>query len=249
MTHTDAVAPAPPLLATKLHPPRRSRTLVARPRLSQLAHRSLHRALTLVSAPAWFGKTTLVAGWFADDRAVAWVSLDSRDDDPQRFWSYVVASLERAAPGLASNAPAEIADAATVMTAAVTSVLDSGGQDFSALETPEFATAQAEVDPYVFENCEFDSAVEVTGVDFGFTGLPETLDDGRVAILFTNEGAEAHEIIVMRRNDGVTDSFEELLALPEDQAMAKVTPAGGAFAPTTGAPHLAHGMQQEFTVS
>lgn len=137
-----------------------------------------------------------------------------------------------------ANAPEEIADAAAVMTDAVGTVLESGGEDFSAFETPEFAAAQAEVDPYVFENCEFDTSVEATGVDYAFADLPESIEAGRVAILFTNEGAEAHEIAVMRRNDGVTESFEELLALPEEQAMEKVTPVGGAFAPTTGSKGL-----------
>ncbi|NLD75368.1 MAG: hypothetical protein GX643_01740 [Acidimicrobiales bacterium] len=137
-----------------------------------------------------------------------------------------------------ANAPAEIADSAAVMTAAVRKVLESGGQDFSPFETPEYSAAQAEVDPFVFENCEFDAAIEVTGLDFSFDGLPDTMEGGRTAILFTNEGAESHEIAIMRRNDGVTESFEDLLALPEEEAMAKVTPVSGAFAPSTGSQAL-----------
>ncbi len=66
------------LLTTKLHPPRRRRTLVDRPRLRDLATRRGHPALTLVSAPAGFGKTTLVADWFAGERTTAWLSLDAR---------------------------------------------------------------------------------------------------------------------------------------------------------------------------
>jgi LuxR family maltose regulon positive regulatory protein len=58
----------------------------------------------LVSAPAGFGKTTLVAEWFADAGGTAWLSLDPRDDDPVTFWTYVVASLDEAAPELSSNA-------------------------------------------------------------------------------------------------------------------------------------------------
>ncbi len=81
------------LLTTKLHPPRRRRNLVARPRLGDLATRTTHPALTLVSAPAGFGKTTLVADWFAGERTTAWLSLDPRDDDPERFWTYVLAAL------------------------------------------------------------------------------------------------------------------------------------------------------------
>jgi len=137
-----------------------------------------------------------------------------------------------------ASAPAEITAEANVMTDAVGAVLASNGEDFSAMETPEFAAAQGTVDPFVFANCEFDTKVEAVGVDFAFNGLPETIEGGRVALLFTNEGAEAHEIVIMRRNDGVTESFEDLLGLPEEEAMGKVTPVGGAFAATTGATGL-----------
>jgi LuxR family maltose regulon positive regulatory protein len=61
-----------------------------------------------VSAPAGFGKTTLVAGWLSnavqEGSAVAWVSLDAGDDDPERFWRYVVSALEGARPGTIPDA-------------------------------------------------------------------------------------------------------------------------------------------------
>src|SRR5690606_6214539 len=75
-------------------------TLVARPRLDDIATRGAHSTLTLVSAPAGFGKTTLVADWFADARTTAWLSLDRGDDDPTRFWTYVVAALATVADDL-----------------------------------------------------------------------------------------------------------------------------------------------------
>ncbi|HYV04052.1 MAG TPA: hypothetical protein VFB82_05690, partial [Blastocatellia bacterium] len=54
----------------------------------------MHRKLTLISAPAGFGKTTLVSGWVACcQRSVAWLSLDQGDNDPTRFLIYVVAAL------------------------------------------------------------------------------------------------------------------------------------------------------------
>ena len=99
----DAVAGGIVLLSTKLHPPRRRRTLVARPRLRDLATRSGHPALTLISAPAGFGKTTLAADWFAGERTTAWLSLDSRDDDPEQFWSYVLAALSTVTPELVAD--------------------------------------------------------------------------------------------------------------------------------------------------
>ncbi|MET0143857.1 MAG: LuxR C-terminal-related transcriptional regulator [Ilumatobacteraceae bacterium] len=105
MTSTDSVAEGT-LLLTKLHPPRRRRTLVARPRLGDLATRIRLPALTLVSAPAGFGKTTLVAEWLAGERTTAWLSLDLRDDDPERFWTYVLAALAMVTADLSSDTAA-----------------------------------------------------------------------------------------------------------------------------------------------
>ena len=99
---------AGPLLETKLHVPRWRRSLVARPRLSERLSRGAESALTLVSAPAGFGKTTLLAEWLAaapaDGRSVAWLSLDQRDNDPASFWTYLVAALKTAAPGTGAGA-------------------------------------------------------------------------------------------------------------------------------------------------
>jgi LuxR family maltose regulon positive regulatory protein len=106
MTPADTVAEGIVLLTTKLHPPRRRRTLVARPRLRGLATRSGHPALTLVSAPAGFGKTTLVADWFAREATTAWLSLDARDDDPEQFWTYVLAALATVTPDLSEDTAA-----------------------------------------------------------------------------------------------------------------------------------------------
>src|SRR5438552_15701756 len=100
---------AGPLLETKLHVPRWRRNLVARSRLSERLSRGAESALTLVSAPAGFGKTTLLAEWLAvvaaDGRSVAWLSLDQRDNDPALFWTYVVAALNTGTPGGGASAP------------------------------------------------------------------------------------------------------------------------------------------------
>ena len=99
---------AGPLLETKLHVPRWRRGLVARPRLSERLSRGAESAVTLVSAPAGFGKTTLLAEWLAaapaDGRSVAWLSLDRRDNDPALYWTYLVAALKTAAHGVGASA-------------------------------------------------------------------------------------------------------------------------------------------------
>jgi LuxR family maltose regulon positive regulatory protein len=84
-----------PLLLTKTYiPPIRS-DLVPRPRLVERLNAGLCHKLTLVSAPAGFGKTTLLSEWIQRvNRPVAWISLDQGDNDPNRFWRYVVAALQ-----------------------------------------------------------------------------------------------------------------------------------------------------------
>ncbi len=68
--------------------------MVVRPQLIARLNEGLHRKLTLIAAPAGFGKTTLLSAWIAGcDRPVAWLSLDAGDSDPARFLSYLVAAL------------------------------------------------------------------------------------------------------------------------------------------------------------
>ncbi|HEY0509092.1 MAG TPA: LuxR C-terminal-related transcriptional regulator [Blastococcus sp.] len=99
---------AGPLLETKLHVPRGRRGLVARPGLGECLSRGVESALTLVSAPAGFGKTTLLTEWLVtapeQGRSVAWLSLDPRDNDPAVFWTYVVAALQAVEPGVGAGA-------------------------------------------------------------------------------------------------------------------------------------------------
>jgi LuxR family transcriptional regulator, maltose regulon positive regulatory protein len=85
----------PPILATKLYIPPLQPTVVRRPRLIERLNEGLHRKLTMISAPAGFGKTTLVSEWIAGcRRPVAWLSLDGGDNDPIRFLTYLVAALQ-----------------------------------------------------------------------------------------------------------------------------------------------------------
>ena len=78
-----------PLLKTKLYIPPARPELVSRPRLIERLNEGLGRKLTLISAPAGFGKTTLISEWVAGcGRPTAWVSLDEGDNDPTRFLAY-----------------------------------------------------------------------------------------------------------------------------------------------------------------
>src|SRR5438128_4110770 len=97
-----------PLLETKFYVPKSRRGLVPRPRLSDRLNRGAESKLTLVSAPAGFGKTTLLADCVAagavDARTVTWLSLDQSDNHPASFWTYLIAALQTAEPHTGASA-------------------------------------------------------------------------------------------------------------------------------------------------
>ncbi|MBZ0297069.1 MAG: LuxR family transcriptional regulator, partial [Anaerolineae bacterium] len=92
------------ILATKLYIPRPRPNMVRRPRLIERLNQGLHGKLTLISAPAGFGKTTLVSEWITDcEGQVAWLSLDEGDSDPTRFLVYLIAALQTIAPDIGKS--------------------------------------------------------------------------------------------------------------------------------------------------
>jgi LuxR family transcriptional regulator, maltose regulon positive regulatory protein len=124
---TSQTTPALPLLMTKLYVPPARPNLVSRPRLLERLQAGLRGKLTLISAPAGFGKTTLVSAWLSartegqglrtegsGDRLspqssvlgtrVGWVALDAGDCDPLRFWRYLIAALDMLVPSVGTAA-------------------------------------------------------------------------------------------------------------------------------------------------
>lgn len=99
-----------PVLTSKLFVPQPRATIVPRPRLRRRLDAAADAKLVLVSAPAGFGKTTLLAEWLADGsaapakiRLTAWLSLERGDNDPASFWMYVIAAFRTVAPGVGSD--------------------------------------------------------------------------------------------------------------------------------------------------
>ena len=99
------------LVQTKLVAPRSRTTLVSRTELHEQIDAHLDGKLTLVSAPAGFGKTTLASSWVAQrrtnqtDLAFGWFSLDTGDNDHIRFWRYLLAACESFSPDIRAVAP------------------------------------------------------------------------------------------------------------------------------------------------
>jgi LuxR family maltose regulon positive regulatory protein len=101
-----------PLLETKLFAPRLRRGVVLRPRLNARLGLAAESKLTLIAAPAGFGKTTLLAEWLAgapaDRQSTAWLSLDEGDNAPGVFWTYLISALRTVAPGVGASALASL---------------------------------------------------------------------------------------------------------------------------------------------
>lgn len=93
------------LLGTKLHMPPCRQGMISRPRLKSRLDTGLHSRMILVSAPAGFGKTSLLSEWLADYGGLtAWISLDKADNDPARFLRYLVAAIQKMSAGVGETA-------------------------------------------------------------------------------------------------------------------------------------------------
>ena len=97
---------APPLAEWKLAPLNARPGVLRRPRLFALLDRHAEASLTLIAAPAGYGKTQLLASWIEThpELSPAWVSLDAGDGEPRRFWTYVAAAVDRVRQGMARPA-------------------------------------------------------------------------------------------------------------------------------------------------
>jgi LuxR family transcriptional regulator, maltose regulon positive regulatory protein len=117
-----------PLLESKYRIPGRRATGVARPRLAERLNTAVRTPLTVLAAPAGFGKSTLLAEWLGtlppDAPAVAWLSLDHRDNDPALFWTYVVTAMQTAVDGVGSTTLQLLASSAPSAEAALAALLN-----------------------------------------------------------------------------------------------------------------------------
>ncbi|MDT4912204.1 MAG: hypothetical protein QOC66_1332, partial [Pseudonocardiales bacterium] len=117
-----------PLLTSKYRRPSRQPGAVPRQRLAERRRAMAQSALTILSAPAGFGKTTLLTEWLAegaaDGAAVAWLSLDRRDHEPALFWTYVVTAIQTAVEGVGNVALQLLASPSPPIDAALAALLN-----------------------------------------------------------------------------------------------------------------------------
>jgi LuxR family maltose regulon positive regulatory protein len=144
-----------PLLATKLHIPHARHGLVPRPRLVDQLAGALAGELTVVCAPAGFGKTALLADWARRSaRPVAWLSLDTGDNDPVRFWRHVAVALDGVRTGVGQRLSRVLGPPSrpleTVVTALVNELAAAPGEVVLVLDDYHLIDSQAVHESVVF---------------------------------------------------------------------------------------------------
>jgi uncharacterized cupredoxin-like copper-binding protein len=104
------------------------------------------------------------------------------------------------------------------------------------LEDPESEAPERTLELYsdaiawAGENCDVET-LDVTATEYKYDGIPDELKTGYHVLNFSNEGKEQHEMFTFKVNDGVTESLDEIFALPEEEIFGKITPVNAAFAP------------------
>jgi hypothetical protein len=132
--------------------------------------------------------------------------------------------LDKALSGAESTAPPEIAADVQSIAGIIRSAAQSN-QDPS--ENPTFTQNLAAIDQYRYNSCGYQQ-LDVTGIEYEFQGLPKTVAAGKVAIQFTDNGAEIHELEVLRIKG--KDSAKKLTGLSESQLGKKAEDVGSTFA-------------------
>lgn len=159
------------------------------------------------------------AGDFCEAAPAVDVALAADEPDPE--------TVEQALVDVEAAAPEELSDEVATVTDAVRRVMET--QDFEIFSEPELQEANLAVNDYLVSDCGF-SEVDITAVEYAFQGLPETVSTGPTAVYLRNEGQEFHEAVMFRINDDVTQSVEELLALPQEEAQTMTEFVGATFA-------------------
>jgi hypothetical protein len=203
-------------------------------------------------------------------------AINTVDLEPDTSKADITAAGQQLAPlfdKVASNAPARLADQAKDLNERAVQPLLQG--DDSTFQADESFQQYGKILDAAVDGCDFHTS-SVTGVDYAFQDAPDTEPAGTVAFRFTNKSTdEDHEMVILRKNDDTTESWDQLMQLPEEQASQKTTymgstqahpgqsgaalttltpgsyvmicflPVGGA---EDGAPHFTKGMVHEFAV-
>ena len=171
---------------------------MSRPRLLDRLSEGLHKKLTLVSAPAGYGKSTLLGAWVQQaGLPVAWLSLDQDDNDHNRFLLYTISALKQVLPSLGETIlplveTPQPPPTPILLTALINELNDLGAE--IALVFDDFATAS----PFAAESALVYQAMVLT------TQLHEIVETGLAALAPVNDVVSVHEMLVCAAREPAT---------------------------------------------
>jgi hypothetical protein len=229
-------------------------------------------ASSATAAPATVPGEESASAAFCES-AMAWTAATTGvPEDPAELGAFVTEVLAPATDALVADLPEDLEETGASIEAIVT---QAGGGDPSGMFSPEGAAVLSAVGAEVHDGCDVQQ-VAVHAVDYEFHGVPDALEAGPTSFELVNDGVEDHEMVLFKRAAGSTAALEELLELPEDEAMAQLEFTGVAFgSPDTtsytavdlepgtyfmvcfipvgggedGPPHFMQGMQRTLTVA
>lgn len=144
----------------------------------------------------------------------------SEEEIAEAFQGFASETMRPLVDEALAVAPAAIVEDGMTVSDALDQLIETG--DPSALDSEEVGDASQRLHEFDLESCGW-ASVSFSTVDYAFEDLPETLEAGPTSFELHNDGAEAHELVLLRKNDGVTLSAEELIALPEEEAESMIT--------------------------
>jgi hypothetical protein len=184
---------------------------------------------TPTSGPTGADRTAAVCSLWVDtdaDGASVLLNTDLASATPEQVQATVKEFWSRQEPILSSmdqQAPDEIeADIGKLLAQARQGATTGDVATFSA---PEVVAADRNIDRYMLRECGYEQ-ITLSATDRAFVGLPGTVPAGTAAVTLQNQGKDAHQAVISRVDEGVTQSYPEILGLPLDQQLEKTTVLG-----------------------
>ena len=185
-------------------------------------------APSVAGPPTNSDRTTVAcSAWLDSDAAAARVLLnaDLGSGTPEQIQTIVKDFWSAQEPILASMQPAPDPISADVATLLELARRGASTGDDATFTSPEMQTADRNIDQYMLRECGF-AHIAITATDSAYQGIPATIASGPVGVTLDNQGRDAHQVLIVRINDGITEPFKALLDLPPDLRMQTATALG-----------------------
>jgi hypothetical protein len=177
--------------------------------------------------PAPAPPQAVCSAWVDSDAAAARVLMnaDLGSGTPEEIEAIVKDYWSAQEPILASMEPAPDPIRTDVETLLALAHDGASTGDSATFSSPDLQTADRNIDQYMLRECGY-GRISITATDNAYQGIPAAIDSGAVGVTLTNQGREAHQVLIVRINDGVSEPFSALLDLPPDERLQAASAVG-----------------------